>query len=567
MSETSAINRRILKLALPNILSNLTVPLLGIVDLTLSGHLEDAYAIGAIAIATTMFNLIYWNFSFLRMGTTGLTAQSHGAGNHLAMGRNLTQSLLIALMGGVFILLLQQPILNLTLLILKPEGGLISYATIYYDIVVWGAPAVLCTLALNGWLIGMQNTWYPMAVSIMTNVTNIAISACLVMLGGKGITGIATGTLVAQWLGAISLLIGAYLLYFKKNRVSLPRKLEELKVGLRRYFGTNLHIFLRTILISLISAFFTYAGSTQGALILAANALLYQAFTFFNNFVDGFAFAGEAIVGHYYGMKNRHLLTKSVKLLIVWGATFALITSLLYFIISEPFLAFLTDKEEVINIAHNYLIWVYLLPVLGFLAFLYDGVFVGITATREMLLSMLFAVAVFFALYFTLPFTDVNHNLWAAFVMYLLARGGCQILMSRKMVGLGKPFEYVYTLSVGTTHLDSEEKIKNYLATEFPSSQFSRFYITDDISEYSSRKYLNSVLRVESSLTLDEMIAKTKQIESQFGRKKEPSGDVALDIDVVLMDSQILRNKDFNRDYFQIGYNEIETTHHGQENY
>ena len=139
--------------------------------------------------------------------------------------------------------------------------------------------------------------------------------------------------------------------------------------------------------------------------------------------------------------------------------------------------------------------------------------------------------------------------------------------MSRKMVGLGKPFEYVYTLSVGTTYLDSEEKIKNYLATEFPSSQFSRFYITDDISEYSSRKYLNSVLRVESSLTLDEMIAKTKQIESQFGRKKEPSGDVALDIDVVLMDSQILRNKDFNRDYFQIGYNEIESTHHGQENY
>ena len=139
--------------------------------------------------------------------------------------------------------------------------------------------------------------------------------------------------------------------------------------------------------------------------------------------------------------------------------------------------------------------------------------------------------------------------------------------MSRKMVGLGKPFEYVYTLSIGTTYLDSEKKIKNYLATEFPRSQFSSFYITDDVSDYSSRKYLNSVLRVESSLTLDEMIAKTKQIESQFGRKKEPSGDVALDIDVVLMDSQILRNKDFNRDYFQIGYNEIESTHHGQENY
>ncbi|WP_297720559.1 MATE family efflux transporter [uncultured Porphyromonas sp.] len=566
MSEVSAINRRILKLALPNILSNLTVPLLGIVDLTLSGHLEDAYAIGAVAIATTMFNLIYWNFSFLRMGTTGLTAQSHGAGNHLAMGRNLMQSLLIALLGGLFILLLQKPILNLTLLILKPEVGLISYATTYYDIVVWGAPAVLCTLALNGWLIGMQNTWYPMVVSITTNVTNIAISACLVILSRKGITGIAFGTLVAQWIGVISLLTGAYLLYFKKDKVSIPQKIEELKIGLRRYFGTNLHIFLRTILISLISAFFTYAGSTQGALILAANALLYQSFTFFNNFVDGFAFAGEAIVGHYYGMKNRHLLRKSVQLLIVWGLGLALFTSLLYFIISEPFLAFLTDKEEVINIAQNYLIWVYLLPVMGFLAFLYDGVFVGITATREMLLSMLFAVMAFFALYFTLPFTDINQTLWASFVMYLLARGGCQILMSRKMVGLGKPFEYVYTLSIGTTILDSEEKIKSYLATEFPDNQFSSFYITDDVSKNSSKNYLNSVLRVKTSLTLDEMIAKTKQIESQFGRKKDASGEVALDVDVVLMDSQILRNKDFNRDYFQIGYNEIKTIHHGQRN-
>lgn len=566
MSEVSAINRRILKLALPNILSNLTVPLLGIVDLTLSGHLEDAYAIGAVAIATTMFNLIYWNFSFLRMGTTGLTAQSHGAGNHLAMGRNLMQSLLIALLGGIFILLLQKPILNLTLLILKPEMGLISYATTYYDIVVWGAPAVLCTLALNGWLIGMQNTWYPMAVSILTNVTNIAISACMVILARKGIAGIAFGTLVAQWIGVISLLTGAYLLYFKKDKVSIPQKIEELKIGLRRYFGTNLHIFLRTILISLISAFFTYAGSTQGALILAANALLYQSFTFFNNFVDGFAFAGEAIVGHYYGMKNRHLLRKSVQLLIVWGLGLALFTSLLYFIISESFLAFLTDKEEVINIAQNYLIWVYLLPVMGFLAFLYDGVFVGITATREMLLSMLFAVMAFFALYFTLPFTDINQTLWASFVMYLLARGGCQIFMSRKMVGLGKPFEYVYTLSIGTTILDSEEKIKSYLSTEFPDNQFSSFYITDDVSKNSSKKYLNSVLRVKTSLTLDEMVAKTKQIESQFGRKKDASGEVALDVDVVLMDSQILRNKDFNRDYFQIGYNEIKTIHHGQGN-
>lgn len=558
MSVAKTLNKRILKLALPNILSNLTVPLLGLVDLTLSGHLEDAYAIGAVAISTTIFNLIYWNFSFLRMGTTGLTAQSHGAGDESAMGRNLAQSFLIAIIGGLLILLLQPPLLKVANSLLAPDDTIASYAGIYYNIVIWGAPAILCTYAFNGWLIGMQNTWYPMLVSIVTNMTNIAVSASLVLIGGKGIAGIAIGTFVAQWTGALMLVSGIYFLYVRSKKVSLPQKILELKVGLRKYFDTNIHIFLRTILLAVISAFFTYSGTKQGALILAANALLYQFFTFFSYFIDGFAFAGEAIVGHFFGMKERRMLNKSIRILMIWGISLAILTSLVYLFIAEPFLTFLTDKVEVIEVARHYLMWVYLIPIMGFLAFLFDGIFVGITATREMFVSMLVAVAVFFTLNFLLPIQDANHLLWASFISYLFVRGIYQIIISSRLRGLGLPFEYLYYLSIGSTLLDSEKTIRTHISDIFNKVEFSKFYITDDVSYNSSKKYLNCVSKVVSPLSTSEMIAITKQIETNAGRNKNiEQKDVVLDVDVVVKDSEVLRPKDYNRDYFQVGYNEI----------
>lgn len=559
MSSTKSLNLRILKLALPNILSNLTVPLLGVVDLALSGHLDDACAIGAVAIGTTIFNLIYWNFSFLRMGTTGLTAQSHGEGDKEAMGRNLAQSLSIAIIGSICILLLQYLLLRLAIYFLSPEPQISSYATIYYQIVIWGAPAILSTYALNGWLIGMQNTWWPMVVSIVTNVTNIVISAGLVVFSGMGIEGIAIGTFVAQWVGAILLMSGVYFLYMRRQKVILPKRLVDLKIGIRRYFDTNVYIFLRTLLLAIVSAFFTYAGSRQGALILAANALLYQFFTFFSYFIDGFAFAGEALVGHYYGMRSQCMLKHSIRILMIWGIVLALLTSLVYLFSAEPFLSLLTDKVEVISVAQQYLGWVYVLPMMGYLAFLYDGIFVGITATREMFVSMLVAVVVFFSLFYLQPLSDANHTLWAAFVCYLLVRGLYQIFISRRLRGLGVPFDNIYFLSIGTTVIGSEEVIRSQIETEFGCIQFSRFYITDDVSGNSSKKYLNSVARVESPLCVDDMVALTKEIEKKVGRDKTSEDiEVVLDIDVVVKDGAVLREKDYKRSYFQIGYKELQ---------
>ena len=224
----SSLDRRILKLALPNIVSNLTVPLLGLVDMGLTGHLEDAAPIAGISIATTLFNLIYWVFSFLRMGTSGLTAQAYGSRSRERMGRTLAQSFLIGLVGGLLIILLQTPLSRMILSVLAPEAEVERYALIYFAIVVMGAPAILTTNAMNGWFIGMQNSWYPMAVSIVTNLTNIGLSAFLVLSEGRGIEGIAIGTLVAQWLGMLLLAAGVLLLYVRRGKVTLPHRLSAL---------------------------------------------------------------------------------------------------------------------------------------------------------------------------------------------------------------------------------------------------------------------------------------------------------------------------------------------------
>lgn len=549
-------NKRILKLAVPNILSNLTVPLLGMVDLALSGHLENAYAIGAIAVATTTFSLIYWSFSFLRMGTTGLTAQSNGKGDKEGMGRNLAQSAFIGLVASIIILFLQQPLLRLALMVLVPDASLTGYVATYFNIVVWGAPAILLTYALNGWLIGMQNTWVPMLVSIITNITNVAISSWLVLVEGMGVSGIAIGTLVAQWLGVLLLSLGAYLLFIGKGKVVLPRHIKDLKVELGRYFSTNIHIFLRTMLLGMVSFFFTYSGSHQGSLTLSTNALLYQFFTFFNYFADGFAFAGEALVGHFFGKKERALLQKTIRLLYVWGISLALLTSVLYMIGANAFLELLTDKAEVIDYAQIYLPWVYLLPLTGIIAILYDGIFVGVTATREMFLSMLVAVVVFFILYFIAPFEDENHNLWFAFDIYLLIRGVMQVAIAKRLRGLGRPFLYTYFLSIGSTILEKKEMIIDALDAAFPQGLMSQFSTSHDATGKTDKVYINSVMQVTSEWTLEEMKERVSKIETQCGRDRE-SNEVALDIDIVVQDDEVLRHKDFARDYFQEGYREL----------
>ncbi|MDO5035504.1 MAG: MATE family efflux transporter [Porphyromonas sp.] len=555
-------DRRILRLALPNILTNITVPLLGIVDLALAGHLSEASAIAGVAIATTIFNLIYWNFSFLRMGTTGLTAQAHGAGDERAMGVNLGQSLFIGLTFGLAILLLQRPILQLNFLILRPESQLRVFASTYYNIVIWGAPAILATYALNGWIIGMQNTWWPMVVSIISNVTNIATSATLVLAYHWEVEGLATGTLVAQWLGALLLAAGAWVLFIRKQKVTLPRRFGDLTHGIRRYFDTNIHIYLRTMLIALVSLFFTYVGTREGAMVLAANALLYQFFTFFSYFIDGFAFAAEALVGHFYGQRDRASVRHAIRLLMRWGLALALVVTVVYLLGARPFLGFLTDKPEVIAVAERYLIWVYLIPLAGFAAFIYDGIFIGVTATRKMLFGMIVAVVVFLGLFYIAPIRLLNGtadpiiHLWFAFLLYLAVRGVVFWIMADRLEGIGKPFAQRYYVLVGSTHLDEEQQIRQALREEWGRrGVLSPFYLTyENGAEEGGRQYINAVLQLQSGKSLEELRTDTKRIERAYGRRVGDKVDVALDLDIVVCEGEVLRPADYETSYFQRGY-------------
>lgn len=556
MTDHRALNLRLLKLAIPNILTNITIPLLGIVDLGLSGHLSDPAVVGGVAIATTLFNLLYWNFSFLRMGSTGLTAQARGTGDKKAIGRTLGQSLLLSVAFGTLILLLQSPIKTFLLGLLHPDPALSDYAGAYYDIVIWSAPAMLFIYALNGWIIGLENTWWPMVVSITTNVVNIALSSYLVLARGMGIEGIATGTLVAQWLGAGGLFFGAWRFYLqgRKEAIPLPGRLDELTSGLGRYFHTNAHIFLRTLTLACVSFYFTYAGTQMGALTLAGNALLYQFFSVFSYFIDGFANAAEAVVGYSYGKRDRSMLKLSIRTLILWGATLASVVSVAYFFWGKSFLFLLTDQTDIRTVAMIYIKWIWLLPLAGFLSFLMDGIYIGLTATKEMFYTMLLAAVAFLILFRTLPFPDPNDALWCAFITYLVIRGIALSLL------LPKYLAQRYYIGIGSTLRDKESYIRGLLRVEFGRRKLrlSSFYTTEEDGK-GEMIYLNSVAELRDNSSPETLTLRLKELEKKAGRRpKEETKEVALDLDLVVCDDRILRPKDFGKDYFRTGYLELQ---------
>lgn len=554
-----SLDRRILRLALPNIVSNLTVPLLGLVDMGLTGHLEDAAPIAGISIATTLFNLIYWVFSFLRMGTSGLTAQAYGSHSRERMGRTLAQSFLIGLVGGLLIILLQTPLSRMILSVLSPEAEVERYALIYFAIVVMGAPAILTTNAMNGWFIGMQNSWYPMAVSIITNLVNIGLSAFLVLSEGRGIEGIAIGTLVAQWLGMLLLASGVLLLYVRRGKVTLPHRLSALGEELGRYFSTNVHIFFRTLLMACVSVYFVYAGTRMGTLTLAGNALLYQFFTLFSYFIDGFANAGEAIVGDAYGQRSREAVRTAVRRLLGWGIGLGLIVTAIYAVAGGELLALLTDREEVLQQALLYLPYVVVIPLAGCIGFVMDGVFIGMTATREMMWSMLVAVVLFFVIDFGLPLEDGNARLMTAFLLYLAARGFVQLLIGLRLEGLGVPFSRHYIVLAGTTYdEDRARSLRELILEALPEAQLTEAMTSED-AKGSGRLYRNALLILDSREEPDVLARRMKELEERAGRVRTPGGEVALDLDVVLCDEQVLRPTDYAAPYFQSLYRRLNT--------
>lgn len=421
-------NKKILQLAIPSIVSNITVPLLGLIDVAIVGHLGSAAYIGAIAVGGMLFNIIYWLFGFLRMGTSGMTSQAFGQRDLKEVTRVLLRAVGVGLFIALCLLLLQYPIRKIAFLLIDATPEVRELATVYFNICVWGAPAVLGLYGFVGWFIGMQNSRFPMFIAITQNVVNIVASLSFVYLLDMKIEGVALGTLIAQYAG----LFMASLLWLRYyGRLKIAFRWREIigKTAMKRFFQVNSDIFFRTLCLVAVTTFFTSTGARQGDVVLAVNTLLMQLFTLFSYIMDGFAYAGEAMTGRYIGARNNTGLQRMIRLLFRWGWGLSLSFTILYMIGGQDFLGLLTNDTTVINAAGSYCYWVLAIPLAGFAAFLWDGILIGATATRLMLYSMLVASGMFFLIYYIFYALMGNHALWMAFLIYLSLRGIMQWIL------------------------------------------------------------------------------------------------------------------------------------------
>ena len=424
----TTLNKQILHIAIPAIVSNITVPLLGLVDVAIVGHLGSAAYIGAIAVGGMIFNVMYWLFNFLRMGTGGMTSQAFGKRDFEEVVRLLVRSLGVALAVALMLIILQLPLRSLALDIMQPTERVRQYAETYFNILIWGAPAMLGLYSFTGWFIGMQNSRIPMVIAITQNVVNVVASLSFVFVLGMKVEGVALGTLVAQYSGIVMAIVmwlssyGRLMRYFRGKGLFVWHAVKE-------FLSVNRDIFFRTLCMICVMLFFTSAGSWQGETVLAVNTLLMQFYMIFSYVMDGFAYAGEAISGKRYGAGNWKALDNTIRHLFVWGAVMTVVFTFLYIIGGNAFLSLLTDDNSVVKAAHEYTVWAMLVPLAGVGAFIWDGVFIGCTKTRGMLQSMAVAAVTFFVVYYLSRHTMGNHGLWLAFIAYMAMRGMAQTVI------------------------------------------------------------------------------------------------------------------------------------------
>ena len=399
------LRREILNIAIPSIVSNITVPLLGLVDVAIVGHLGAASYIGAIAIGGMIFNMVYWLLGFLRMGTSGMTAQAYGAGRFGEAEQTLRRSMTVAMGMALVLIVLQKPLLGAMLWFYDAQPQVDVLVEQYFNILIWGAPAALGVNSLNGWFIGMQNARYPMTVAIVQNVTNIIASLFFVFALGWKVEGVAAGTLVAQWTG----LVLAVILVQRMPQINGRRAFRPIADIPMRFFSVNRDIFLRTLCLVAVTVSFTKAGASMGEVILAVNAVLMEFYLLVSYVMDGFANAAEAISGA--------------------SGLLAVVFTLVYALFGGVFVGLLTDDAEVTAVAATYLPYAVAVPVVGFAAFILDGIFVGTTSSGYMLFSAAIAAAFYFAVYFLFSPSFQNHALWMAFLVYIGARGVVQLVL------------------------------------------------------------------------------------------------------------------------------------------
>ncbi|MEQ8290118.1 MAG: MATE family efflux transporter [Gammaproteobacteria bacterium] len=415
-------NRAFWLLAGPMIVSNVSVALLGLVDTAVIGHLDSAVYLGGVAVGSVVFDFLYWGMGFLRMGTTGIIAQAHGKNDAVEMRAVLARSALIGLSLALLILVFQTPIINTGLTLLEGSTDVKYHAETYCQWLIWGAPAMIVLFSVNGWLLGMQNAIATLKLGIIVNVVNIVLDIVFVVGFDMNVRGVALASVIAQYTGVV---IG--FLIIRKELKLYPGKwllariidMEKIKV----FLSLNHNIFIRTICLILVFAFFTREGARQGDLVLAANSILMKFYLLMALALDGFNHAAEALVGKAVGARSRAMFDKSVSLALKWSMVFGLAFSLFYWLFGNMLIALLTDIESVRELARVYLPWMILLPVVSIWCFLLDGIFIGATRGPEMRNAMLVCTFIFFLpLWYIFQFLG-NHGLWLAFTLFILVRG------------------------------------------------------------------------------------------------------------------------------------------------
>ncbi|MCQ2077211.1 MAG: MATE family efflux transporter [Bacteroidaceae bacterium] len=432
-TKTSSINQEILKLAIPSILANITVPLVGMVDIAIVGHISDATSIGGIAIGTMLFDLLYWNFSFLRVGTGGLTAQAYGKGDTQAQISHLIIGIRNAIVISLIIWLLQWWFVDIVLYFVPCTKQVAEFANRYFFIRIWAAPATLSLMVLKGWYIGMQNSIIPMVCDITVNVVNMLASFILAFYTPLCIIGVAYGTVIAQYVGLIVALVPLKYVLRKSQFAhtltchSILTSIFALhhnatKAEQKQSTPLNLLLFIRSSCMLAIYVGFTSLTSLYGDESLAIGTIMMKLFMLFSYLIDGFAYAGEALTGRFIGAGNYQKLVQSTKALIIWTLGISLLFTILFTFGGKWMFSLMTSSIEIIEHSQPYLPWLIAMPIFGCFAFMWDGIFEGATSGKYLMLCMLYSLIGFFGCFYALKDSIGIQAIYVSYFAHLLIR-------------------------------------------------------------------------------------------------------------------------------------------------
>ncbi len=422
-------NRDFLKLAIPNIISNISIPLLSSVDTILMGHTSQSH-LAALGVASMIFVFLYGNFSFLRMGTTGITAQAYGSKNSKKIANTLFRAIFLGFSLGVILIFFQTPILEISSSLMNVDVTYEKMVHDYFYIRIYTAPAVLISYAIMGWFFGMQNSLYPLIITIFINVINIILSYYFVKIANMGVEGVAYGTLIAQYSGLFLsiLLLIKYKSSIKKVNISKIFHKKELL----SFIHINKNIFIRTISLTFVLAFFYAQSAKDSEETLAIMILLLQFLIWFSFSIDGVAYATESLTGKYYGAKDWKNFYKAIIYSFYWGFGFTLIYMIAYYIGAKSLLELYTNQTDLIEKSIQFLPWITIMPLLSFSAFIWDGVFIGMTAVKSMRNSVLIAMIIFLTLFYTTKEYNFIYALWISFLLFFTTRGVIQTFLFLK---------------------------------------------------------------------------------------------------------------------------------------